>query len=219
MKKEKYTFRDCSASTMDDIFGLRKTFNSAILDSWLQMTPELSDEEKLILRNFQELLILNGDAWQERELALNFIGPLIGLARFTEPYRFNFFAERYIGTVVPSVDGDVELGGEPDGIIATGYRTPKMPMFAFSEFKRELESKGDPIGQTLAAMLVGQVLNQRENPLYGCYVVGHDWHFMTLESKHYAISRDFSAVTDEIFEIFRVLKALKLIVIEMTIDS
>jgi len=178
---------------MLSIFGLRKTFKSAILDSWLQMTPELSDEEKLILRNFQELLILNGDAWQERELALNFIGPL--------------------------VDGDVELGGEPDGIIATGYRTPKMPMFAFSEFKRELESKGDPIGQTLAAMLVGQVLNQRENPLYGCYVVGHDWHFMTLESKHYAISRDFSAVTDEIFEIFRVLKALKLIVIEMTIDS
>ncbi|MEM7537390.1 MAG: hypothetical protein AAF639_34790 [Chloroflexota bacterium] len=216
MKKDKYTFRDCSAALMDDVFLLRKTFTSQVLDHWLQMTPPLSDEEKIVLRNFQDLLILNSDAWIEQELALNFIGPVFGLARFTEPYRFNFFAERHIGTTVPSVHGDVELGGEPNGIIATGYRTPQTPLFAFSEFKKSLESKGDPIGQTLAAMLVGQVLNQESIPVYGCYIVGHDWHFMVLEGKNYTISHDFSAVTNELFDIFRLLKALKLIIMKMT---
>ena len=37
---------------------------------------------------------------------------------------------------------------------------------------------------------------------------------MTLEGKEYAISRDYSALTTEIFDIFRVLKVLKGIVAE-----
>lgn len=65
-------------------------------------------------------------------------------------------------------------------------------------------------------MLVGQSLDERPKPLYGCYVVGHDWRFMALEDKQYAISQDFSAITDGIFDIFRILKALKLIVVKLT---
>ncbi len=73
---------------------------------------------------------------------------------------------------------------------------------------------GDPAGQALAAMLAGQALNNNELPMYGCHVIGADWYFMTLEGKEYAISRDYSALTTEIFDIFRVLKVLKGIVAE-----
>lgn len=215
---EKYTFRQCSLSDMDDVFGLRKTFSSPTLDRWLQARPTLSEDEKIVLTSFQKLLLLNSDAWNEQELALHFIGPVFGLAYFTEPYRFNFFAERKIGAIVPTVEGEVELSGEPDGIIATGYRNPKIPMFAFTEYKRELNPDGDPVGQTLAAMLVGQVLNKQPNPIYGCYVVGHNWRFLLLKDKHYTMSRDFSASTDEIFDIFRILKTLKMIIMELTAE-
>jgi hypothetical protein len=37
-----------------------------------------------------------------------------------------------------------------------------------------------------------------------------------LEGKQYAISQDYSALTADIFAIFRILKALKQIVIELT---
>jgi len=214
--KDKYTFGECTLSIMDDIFGLRATMNSPTLDIWLQMTPLISDDEKIVLNMIQRLLLLNRDAWNEQELSLHFIGPMFGLASFTELYRFNLFAERHIGSTVPSVEGDVELSGEPDGIIATGYRDPKIPLFAFSEYKRSLEAGGDPVGQALAAMLVGQVLNQELIPVYGCYVIGHQWTFLVLEGKNYTLGPSFSAITNEIFDILRILKALKLIVMDLT---
>jgi len=207
---------DCTQSRLDDLFGLRSTLSSPALDVWLQGEAALSQEEIRILQVFQEMLILNRNAWNEQDLAMNFIGPVLTLARFTEPYRFNLFALRRIKATVPSIEGDIELSGEPDGMIATGYLEPKIPMFAFSEYKRQLQSDGDPVGQTLAAMLVGQALDDREKPLYGCYIVGYDWHFMVLEGRKYTISHDFSAITDSILDIFRILKVLRQILMELT---
>jgi len=138
------------------------------------------------------------------------------MARFTELYRFKLFSQRKISAVITGLNEEIELSGLPDGIIATGFWEPEIPMFAFSEYKRALDSEGDPAGQSLGAMLVGQSLNQKEMPLYGCYVVGHDWYFLVLEDKQYTISRDFSANTDEIFDILRILKGLKLIIMDLT---
>lgn len=89
-------------------------------------------------------------------------------------------------------------------------------MFAFTEYKRQLDPNGDPVGQTLAAMLVAQVLNANQQAIYGAYVIGSDWRFMVLEGKHYTISRDYSALSDEIFDILRILKALKAIIMQIT---
>jgi len=59
-----------------------------------------------------------------------------------------------IGAIIATSDGDIELSGEPDGIIATGFREPEIPpMPAFTEYKRQLDPNGDLVGQTLAAML------------------------------------------------------------------
>ena len=160
MMKE-YAFRECTLTLLDRTFGLRRTFASQILDQWIQDDVSLTETEKIVLQNYQELLILNSDAWNEQELSLNFIGPVFGLARFSDPYRFNLFSERPIGAIVVGVESDAKLKGEPDGIIATGYREPEVPMFAFSEYKRGLDPNGDPAGQTLAAMLVGQALDGR----------------------------------------------------------
>ena len=213
---QKYYFRQCTATLLDRAFDLRQIFSSPTLDAWLHVEIALSEKEKGILENYQELLILNNNAWNEQELALHFIGPILGLAHFTEPYRFNLFAERRIAAVVSSDEGEIELSGEPDGIIATGYREPEIPMFAFTEYKRQLDPNGDPVGQTLAAMLVAQVLNANQQAIYGAYVIGSDWRFMVLEGKHYTISRDYSALSDEIFDILRILKALKAIIMQIT---
>lgn len=213
---QKYYFRHCTATLLDRLFGIRQTFANPLLERWLQTEIALSDTEKLILKNYQDLLLINRDAWNEQELAMNFIGPVLGLGHFSEPYRFNLFAERKISVVISADSGDVELSGEPDGIIATGYREPEIPLFAFTEYKRQLDPEGDPTGQTLAAMLAGQALTHNTHPVYGAYVVGSDWRFMILTGQQYTISRDYSALTDELFDILRILKALKQIVWELT---
>jgi len=41
---------------------------------------------------------------------------------------------------------------------------------------------------------------------------------MVLEKKQYTISRSYSAGTDEIFDILRILKALRLIIMDLTAE-
>jgi hypothetical protein len=99
-------------------------------------------------------------------------------------------------------------------MIATGYRSPKVPYFCLNEYKRQTDPNGDPRGQALIAMMIAQELNKNHNrnadrPLLGCYVIGRNWYFMALIGTQYAISKDFSCVDDEIFDIYRILKGLK----------
>lgn len=212
-----YNFRQCTLTMLDKLFGLRQVFASPILEQWLQRQITLSDYELQTLDELRSLLNLNVPGWNEQELALHFIGPLLSLVRFTEPYRFNLFAKRKIGAIITGKDDEIELSGEPDGIIATGFREPEIPMFAFTEYKRQLDPNGDPAGQTLAAMLVAQRLNPKPHPIYGCYVIGRDWFFMVLSENHYIISTGHNALqSPELEDILRILKNLKLLILELT---
>lgn len=65
-------------------------------------------------------------------------------------------------------------------------------------------------------MLVAQTLNPHQHPIYGCYVKGAVWYFLVLQDKQYMISNGYVATRDDLFDIFRVLKALKQIVIRLT---
>ena len=209
---EKLRFGDCTLTLLDRRFGLRPSFSNPLLDRWLQSATLVTETEKERLQELRNLLTFNVNGWNEQELLLQFIGPLLTIVQFMEFYRFNLFAQRHVGAVID----EVEVGGEPDTIIATGYREPEIPMFAFTEYKRQIDPQGDPAGQTLAAMLVGQALNGNQHPVYGCYVVGSDWRFMLLDGKHYLISRDYSALSDEIYDILRILKALRAIIVDLT---
>lgn len=144
--------------------------------------------------------------WNEQELSLHFIGPIFSIVHFTIVMRMNLFAQRFISAEVSDKNGNsILLSGKPDGVLASGFRSPEIPYFAFQEYKREKASDdcpahGDPGGQCLAAMLAGQTLNGNlSQPMYGCYVVGQNWYFLMLLGKEYAISAAYSAVTDEVF--------------------
>jgi hypothetical protein len=115
--------------------------------------------------------------------------------------------------------GDYELSGKPDGIVCAGRREPEIPFFAFQEYKRELDPDGDPAGQVLAAMLVGQSYNNDPlTPVYGCYINGRNWYFMAISGKEYTITEGFNALTDDIFDIFRMLQTLKNIVLKLIME-
>ena len=159
----------------------------------------------------------NVSSWNEQDLSLHFIGPIFSLVNFTEPYVFNLFAERRISAVLTNMEGEaIELYGKPDEMVASGFREPEAPFFCFQEFKREKDPNGDPIAQALAAMLVGQNINQNRHPMYGCYVLGRDWYFMTLTDNKFCISRGFDATTEYLNDLFCVLKALKVIIQDLT---
>ena len=125
---EKLRFSDCTLTQLDRRFGLRRELANPTMERWLQTSITLTELEKSKLQELREMLLLNVEGWNEQELSLQFIGPVLTTVRFMEFYRFNLFAQRHIQAAI----NDVELGGEPDTIIATGYREPEIPMFARS---------------------------------------------------------------------------------------
>lgn len=203
----------CTLTFLEKTFALAQVKNLPALQDWLTQACEISAFEQQHLLYLREILEFNFHDWNEAELDSHFIGPLFTLVNYSSIH-FNHFAQRDIEAVIE----EWRLFGKPDGIIASGRREPEKPFFAFQEYKRFLDPDGDPAGQALGAMLVGQALNEPTLPIYGCYVVGHDWWFMTLAGKSYAISQDFSAITDDIFAIFRILKTLKMMIIVLTTE-
>jgi hypothetical protein len=203
---ESVKFSDCNKEYLEDQFGLIRLTDYPAIDAWIEKSThcELDEIETGFINRLQKIAIQNFDAWIEIELLEYFIGPLLSLVNFNTS-KFKIFSERKISGVVENV----ELYGEPDAIIATGKYTPKLPYFCMNEYKKQEENRGDAAGQCLAPMLVAQELNGHTLPLYGIYVVGKYWNFMVLKEKEYCISKSFVADDEEIFDIFRMLKALK----------
>ena len=210
-----FTFRQCTLGLLEKSFDLEQVESLLSLTDWLEMSVPITDFERQLIDYYQDTMRFNLQGWNEQELALNFIGPFMGILKFKSK-KYNLFSERSLEETIKDVTGeDVFLTGKPDGIIASGFRNPETPFFSFHEHKPEAESSGDPAGQVLAAMLVGQAKNQdKTKPMFGCYIIGQNWYFLILEGKQYAIATPFAATGKEIMAIFRILKSLKTIIDE-----
>lgn len=224
------TFKECTLAKLDKTFGLEQIKQNQAMQEWLDGKADISKREQENLLDLRYLLRENADNWNEQELALHFIGPMFTFVNFSSR-KFNLFAERYLSGIVKGV----EMGGKPDGIIAAGYREPETPYFCFQEYKKEKDAEGDPAAQVLAAMLVAQQINESENGaldageseystnnfnsqlqcVYGAYVRGRFWFFAVLSASQYCFSDAFVATRDDIFDIFRILKVLKRIIIRL----
>ncbi|SFE80465.1 hypothetical protein [Thermoflexibacter ruber] len=203
-------FSDWTREKLGKRFGLRQVSQLEVLESWLAMPVELTDLEVANLTYLRDLLAKRVDFWNEEELKIKFIGTLITFVNFETEY-FSAFADRVLSGIV---DGE-EISGVPDLMVATGYQEVGSPFFCLHEYKKEVDnSSPDPAAQCLAAMLTAQTLNQTGSPIYGVYVVGRNWFFMVLEDKKYAITTGHNATQDDIFDIFKILKASKQIFLQ-----
>lgn len=202
---QKSNFKDWTPDKIDDAFGTTQVLKLPLLEELLAFEHEADDYERRYLSNLSmNYLSLGGDSWNEVELENKLISPVIVFSGI-ESRQFVYFLERELTAII----GEHELSGRVDGMIATGFRNPKVPYFCLNEYKRQTDPNGDPQGQALIAMLAAQTQNNNLKPIFGCYVIGRIWYFMALVGKEYAISKDFSCVDDEMFDIFRILKGLR----------
>ncbi len=206
----KATFKDWNLTSLDEAFGLKQKWECEIMQNWQKEASKItiSEAEKQILLDLQEPLTWGGKSWNEVELENKFISPVIMTAKIDDR-TIGYFLERTLSGTI----GEYELSGNVDGMIATGFRDPHKPFFCMHEYKRSVENQGTPDGQVLAAMLVVQEKNGNDKPIYGMYIVGLTWNFMVLQGKEYCVSKDYKSDDEEVFAIFRMLKALKQIIL------
>jgi hypothetical protein len=202
----KSNLRDWTLDSIEQTFGLVQVRSLPILDELLAHKHEADAYEQRYLGSLREdYLMLGGDDWNEVELENKLISPLIVFSGISNQ-KYSYFLERELSDSI----NEYEISGRVDGMIATGFRNPRKPYFCLSEYKRGTDPNGDPKGQALIAMLIAQHQNDNAKPIFGSYIIGRNWCFMALVEKEYAISTDFSCVDDEIFDIFRIMKSLRI---------
>ncbi len=87
------------------------------------------------------------------------------------------------------------------------------------EYKKEKGTDNDPLGQLIIAMITAQEINQNQFPIYGAYVMGRNWFFLTVKDRKYCISDEYVATREDIFDIFKILKKLKNIIMKHFLEA
>jgi hypothetical protein len=208
------TFKEWNLSALDKAFGLKQVWESDLLKTWEKMPCKISATDKKSILKLQNVLKRGGQYWNEVELENKFISPLVMLAEIDDG-TIGYFLERPLSATV----GEYQLSGIVDGMIATGFREPDIPLFCMHEYKRSLENQGAPDAQVLAAMLVAREMNPQPHPIYGLYVIGFHWYFIVLEGQHYCISKTYDADDEEVFILFKMLKNLKSLITKYTSEN
>jgi hypothetical protein len=206
MKKKK--IRIWSEAELIDTFGLTKTkFDSPLLKEWLDATVELIEFENIVFNKIIKEAKIFIEAWNEEDLKMNFIAFIIDLANLKTSDKFRTYYEKTIDATVEGYFLKIKC----DFMIAKGILDMvKVPYFHFQEYKRDKDPYGDPIAQLVEAFLVAQEKNKNGKPMYGCYVVGRFWYFVTMEGKHYCVSNAFDSTDEqELLHIIAILRKFK----------
>jgi hypothetical protein len=202
---------ELSEPILVDTFGLERNFKPIpLLSELLDATGELSEADSALLFECQAELIENADSWNDEELKMQFISFVIFLARFKKPIRTYYDRE-----ISAEINGTF-VCSKVDMMLSKGIgELIKTPYFFLHEYKREKKYAGDPVGQMLGGMLIGQAKNADNRPIYGCYVQGRFWFFSVLDGKQYTISKGFdSSELEDVQKIIFILKKVNLIIQE-----
>ncbi len=190
---EKWTYEELNLE-----FGYERIIkNFELLNQWLDEAKiiDISDDDAKAIEKLRQNLEINVVGHNEEELKMHFIIPILNLINIGKTNVYKLFAQRNISAQVTNKKGITDkLGGRVEVMAAMGIQNPRHPYFFVHEYKPlNKTTPADPLGQLVAAMIVAQVTNADDKPIYGLYVRGEFWIFVVLAGKKYAESRTFNS--------------------------
>ena len=194
-------FSKWTIEEVEETFHVVLQKQHAYLQQWMEPYPSPSNDERPALKALQNKLLDNVWDWNEEELKVYFIVPLLELIHFDHG-QYKSFLSRELSMTVQ----DDTVAGIVDFMVASGRRSPKSPYFFIHEYKKEHDSSNDPLGQLMIEMVTAHTLNNDNHPVYGAYVMGRYWHFVVLDGSSYAVHTGLNAADEELLHIFGVLK-------------
>ncbi|MEY3997074.1 MAG: hypothetical protein RL344_1417 [Pseudomonadota bacterium] len=182
---------------------------SSTLHNWLNTHTTLDIFEEYLFKKILKDAKINIVSWNEEELKMYFISYIIDLSNLRSSKNIRSFFER---TIDAEVEG-IYLKTKTDFMIAKGLLDViQNPYFHFQEYKKDKDPNGDPLGQLLEAFLIAQAINKNDKPMYGAYIIGRLWYFVTMEGKEYCVSKAFDSTEEvSLMQIIAVLRHFKII--------
>ncbi len=206
----KKTFEKCMWEELNDLLGFEKVKNLHALADLVKTGGKIEPDMEKNLIKLNDLLIENFWNWNEDELKMQFISPLLYMVDYTGNSRYKPFSQR----PMKMKTAEIELSGITEWMLAAGQQIPKEPFFFLHEYKKEQGTEADPFGQLLAAMITAQHHNKDKNRiLYGTYIVGKDWYFVAMEGKKYQNTLAYNVTElDKLKMVFQILTNVKTLV-------
>ena len=84
----KINLKYCTLAKLDELFCLKEIQEMPALTDWLSCPVDTSDFEHQMLGILQKKLIGHVHDWNETELTIEFIGPLLALVNFCHGSRY-----------------------------------------------------------------------------------------------------------------------------------
>jgi hypothetical protein len=205
-------FEKWETEEVERTFGISLNKAMPQMSEWLKFQQNLShreDEQAEALRlRLQDFATF----WNEEDIKVFFIMPIIQIVDFYAPNKYRTFMETtFQATLTDSQNNSCTLRGRVEMVVATGKQRPQIPFFFLNEYKPQIKVVSDPQGQLLIAMLAAQAKNNGLNlPIYGMYNIGQFWFFLILQDNKYTISKAFDATDkDDLKQIINMLQYVK----------
>jgi hypothetical protein len=210
-------FESWETQDLETEFGLVRNFQSNLLNSWLASTSTFDEYTSQRLENLRTAFFESSDYWNEDELKMQGISPILDIVNYRTP-DYTIFSQRPLSATI----NGIEIGGRVDFMLAKGKQRPVQSYFFIHEryaarYKQEAKrGSSDAKGQLLSELLAAQQCNENKFPLYGCYVIGRNWFFVVLHGKEYAVSDAYVAShRDDIGQIVAILRQVKVFINEI----
>ena len=135
-------FENWETQDLEIEFGLDQLRHIPLLEDWLKSTTTLVEYETTIVEYLREKLLNNADFWNEDELKLQFIAPLLLVVNFDMP-NVKVFSQRSLSATI----NGIEIGGRIDFMVAKGKQKPIQPYFlSMNISKKQNVARATPKG-------------------------------------------------------------------------
>jgi hypothetical protein len=185
-----------------------RSHQTALMKEWLGADlPVFDTIEQSLFDRYLSRAMEHINGWNEEELKIKFIAPIIELGLLMEGNGVTTCFDR---TLSATVEG-IKLVAKTDFMVASGYMNViEQPYFHFQEYKPVLNPTGEPMAQLLEAFLIAQAQNEASFPLYGVEIIGETWKFVIMEGKEYCISPPYACIVKEdLQQIIGILRKFK----------
>ena len=214
--KPTYSFSKIRDKELKNFFSIKKALNYDIFNNWFNNNIAIN-------RHIEDFLIeliddnrLFIDSYNEEDLKVHFIIPLLNKIRF-KSIEHNI-RDFYENKIIYKADRFI-FSGTTDFVVAKGLFETEKPYFFIQEFKKA-EYFSNPRPQLLAELISAIELNN-DISMRGAYIVGAIWNFVILEKLgqdkyQYFVSQNFdSTKIDDLKDIYKNLVFVKNEIIEM----
>ena len=206
------SFEKWKTEEVERTFGIKYLQSMSLMQDWLQFQQALTTEEEKIAEKLRLFLQKFANFWNEEDMKVFFIVPILQIVEFYEFDKYRTFMEATLEAhLIDAQNNPCLLRGRVEMVVATGKQDPQTPFFFLNEYKAQRKVVTDPQGQLLIAMLVAQAKNSALNlPMYGMYNIGQLWFFVVLAGKEYTTSKAFDATdAQDLKQIINALQYVK----------